>query len=246
MTTFYQLAWLLIVSCLFTASNGFIVSYAITTTWNNQPLPVAEYVNVSFFPVPSHRYLGIEIRSPFYNDTPPDAQPGTFPRLYNFEFVSVFFLGEFENYLELILGPHGHYLAYYLESVRYVVNSKLELHSYSAVINEKDSMWVGTAIVPEDYFPPVLNKFNVYAAHGQHESRRHLALFPTDVRTKGGPDFHNMETFQPIDLNSMIDIKDTNFPHENIIRRSLNSAGETGSNLFFVGIVAAFISYFMN
>ena len=184
--------------------------------------------------------LGVYVQAPYYNDPDPPAPVGRFESLWEYEVVQVFFLGEHDCYLELMFGPKGHYVAYYLEGVRNVVNKTLDLRSYSASIDGK--VWSGRALIPTDYFPPLLDKFNAFAIHGKNESRQYLALFPATKDTADGPDFHKMQFFQPLNLTNWISVRSSKF--KNNERRSTSSVGGLDMS-FSIFVVQTLVIFFM-
>lgn len=48
--------------------------------------------------------------------------------------------------------------------------------TFHAVINW--STWNGTTLIPWDYFPPGVDKMNLYAIHGSGLGRTYEALYP--------------------------------------------------------------------
>ena len=61
-----------------------------------------------------------------------------------------------------------------------------------------NKVWRGEAFIPNEYFPPNVDKFNAYAIHGQPENQRiYKALFPSNGAQ---PDFHALEYFQNLDF----------------------------------------------
>jgi hypothetical protein len=156
--------------------------------------------------------LLISVKAPYYNNTGPDVEPGYADALWNYEVVEVFLLGPNEKYLEIELGPKGHYLTYFLEGIRNMTNNSLPI-TYTAEINEDESAWSGSALIPIEYLPEGVNSFNAYAIHnldvtaenGEEGDRRYMALFPVNATDEAtGPDFHRLEYFQPIDLSAII------------------------------------------
>ena len=63
--------------------------------------------------------------------------------------------------------------------------------------NEKS--WRGEALVPKEYFPENVDKFNIYGIHGteQNGGRFYEALFPVPGPH---PDFHRIQHFGDIKL----------------------------------------------
>ena len=71
--------------------------------------------------------------------------------------------------------------------------------------------WTGQAVVPHQYLPPSVSRFNAYAIHGAEDGEEDLAweddkiyeaLFPVD-NTAAAPDFHNLKAFKEINLEEI-------------------------------------------
>jgi hypothetical protein len=164
----------------------------IRRTWDGHAIPAHEQARVAFSCVGQH--LVVEVQAPLYADPPPPAPPGRLERLWEHEVVELFLLGSAERYLELELGPHGHYLALSLEGRRRVAEAGLAI-AFESV--RQGSSWHGRALVPTRYLPADVERGNAYAIHGQGAARRHLACFPVPGPE---PDFHRLEHFGRLQL----------------------------------------------
>jgi len=58
--------------------------------------------------------------------------------------------------------------------------------TYSAVIS--GTSWKGTAVIPWEYLPPNVEKFNAYAIHGSGKDRVYESLFPVPHGKFNEPD----------------------------------------------------------
>ena len=125
---------------------------------------------------------------------------GSTDQLWNYEVVEVFLLGADNHYLEIELGPKGHYLLLQLHGYRNVTQTGLTLEHFSARIDHKQ--WTGNALIPKDYLPHGLAKFNAYAIHGSGAHRRYLSLFPTPYGKYKDPDFHRLDYFRDFNLRT--------------------------------------------
>ncbi len=165
-----------------------MTKYTITTDWQGKEIPSGAHVRwgVSF----SSDGIQVEVEAPFYANPRPSAPPGPTERLWEFEVVEIFFLGDDGRYLEVELGPFGHYLVLMLEGKRKVQMSLLPIE-YRAVLHR--DRWRGRALIPKAYLPEEVVAFNAYAIFEMGGVRNHSALFPL-----GGdvPDFHRLEDFQ--------------------------------------------------
>ena len=186
------------------ASKG--LSYTITKFWDNTDVPHRHQINLHLNYVKNHMNgsndLEIRIKAPFYDDPKPpsNATVGSMDQLWNYEVVEVFLLGEDNHYLEIELGPKGHYLLLQLHGYRNVSKEGLILNHYSHHIEH--NQWHGVAVIPSDYLPNKLIKFNAYAIHGSGTHRQYLSLFPTPFGKYKEPDFHRLEYFGDFQLNS--------------------------------------------
>lgn len=108
--------------------------------------------------------------------------------------MELFILGSEERYLEVELGPHGHYLVLALAGRRNVVKSGLQL-DYEASL--EDARWRGRARIPWAFLPPAPSRCNAYHIHGVGSARRYLAAFPVPGER---PDFHRLDCFAPFEL----------------------------------------------
>lgn len=183
-------------------ASGEVQKYTISTTWDSDRLDVGDWINFTFSNATDG--MRIEFNAPLYNDPLPNAPPGRFDGLWNYEVVEVFFLGRDEKYLELEFGPGGHYLVYYLEGVRNVTKTDLLLEGYEVSRDEDLKTWKRSVVIPCEYFPPSVYAFNAYAIRGVEPDRVYKALFPVRKNEYPRPDFHRLSAFQTIDVAGLI------------------------------------------
>ncbi len=159
-------------------------------TWDGQPVGAEE--QVIFDLELGVADLVVRCDAPFHGDPAPEGPAGTLDRLWEFEVVELFLLGETERYLEIEQCPHGHHLVVRLRGPRGIEVSGLPL-DYTCAIG--GARWTGRARVPRVELPPGLYACNAYAMHGRGAQRRHLA-----AHAVGGaaPDFHRLERFEPL------------------------------------------------
>ncbi|XP_056419491.1 UPF0462 protein C4orf33 homolog isoform X2 [Hyla sarda] len=180
------------------------MEFTIQHSWNSIPIP---HDPVEICLKPTHQGLQMDVLAPFFND--PSAPLGPvgepFQALWDYEVVEAFFLNsEKEQYLEVELGPHGHHLVLLLSQRRTIWKDCLPL-SFKASISQET--WKGRALIPWEYFPPSVDRFNAYAIHGSGLKRTYEALYPipeNEVLEGQQPDFHRLEYFRSFNCNVLM------------------------------------------
>jgi hypothetical protein len=145
--------------------------------------------------------------------------------LYNHEVVELFLAAypndddsaAFSPYIEIQVGPHGHYnLVFFLQEADFAnMDTSLELDKLpEPKINNKTGRWTVEVAVPSFFLPePVCGDdlsvtwmANAYAMHGQGEQREHLAhsAVPGSV-----PNFHQLARFVPLVLFETLETRMT-------------------------------------
>jgi len=187
------------------------IEYIINKTWKGDPIihdPF--YIHMQMFPPPDHgdyRWK-ISMQGPFFNDPPAPKEPangGYLNDLWAYEVFEVFFANDQDQYLEVEVGPHGHWLALLLHGQRKAFNlgKNLNISIHNTIKGRK---WNSVFEIPLAYFPANVTKFNAYAIHGSEDKDRHYeALYPvTNNKSDDKPDFHRLQYFKPIDIQKLI------------------------------------------
>lgn len=159
-------------------------------TWDGRPIPPSEQISL-FFSCDAKRFT-LRITAPFFNDNAPATAPGFTDTLWEYEVVELFLLDRYGHYLEIELGPHGHYLLYLLSDVR-VVSRTIEPLSVACCIEA--GFWRGEMTIACVDIPQDIVAVNGYGIHGQGQNRRYVAGNP--VRGES-PDFHQLGAFLPL------------------------------------------------
>ncbi len=147
-------------------------------------------------------HLRVECTAPLHGDPPPPGLSGPTPGLWNHEVVELFLFGSRDDgsrgaggsgarawYLELELGPRGHYLALQFTDVRVrLERAPIEI-DYRATID--GARWRGRALVARALLPDGLARYNAHAIHGLGPRRRYLSAIPAPG--SAAPDFHQPE-----------------------------------------------------
>lgn len=197
--------------------------FNITKLWNGDPIPDTDSkirIEISMQVLPITKSLELRIVAPYIGTSDiPDYPAGRCPRLYDFEVVEVFIASTSYHhtdpsttpYFEIIVGPHGHYLA-----ISHTGQGNLSECDDSILLQNPPPLiqiapdhqsWSATLQIPYELLPePVeelhsqfsLNwKFNSYAIHGKGTDRVYMALSPVPGDT---PNFHQLEHFVPLTL----------------------------------------------
>lgn len=162
----------------------------IDKTWDGQAVSETDVAVVRLGL--DERSARIDVSAPFHGDPRPAGPAGPTDGLWNHEVVEVFLLGS-QRYLEVELGPHGHYLVIQLGAPRVALRRLIPIE-YTARTPDA-AHWRGTAHIPNVLLPSGLDRFNAYRMYGSGAARRHLAAFP--VRGEE-PNFHRLECFGPL------------------------------------------------
>ena len=162
----------------------------IERTWDGQPADPAERAEVIL--TQEEDGLLIEIDAPRYGDPLPDQPPGPTDALWEHEVVEVLLLGRDQRYLEVEVGPAGHYLVLELAGVRNPVRSKIPVEITWRPSAPTAGRWSAAARIPTELLPPGLDRVNAYAMHGSGAERRYLAYHSI---SGDAPDFHRLDAF---------------------------------------------------
>ena len=198
--------------------------FYISKLWNGKSLDISSSskpIEISMRVHPIAKSLELQILAPYFGtSTIPDHPIGRCPRLYDFEVVEVFIASSNKRhqddpastpYFEVIVGPHGHYLA-----ISHTGQGKWSECNDTILfqnpppriqISADQKSWTAVLHIPYDLLPePVedlnsqfsLNwKFNAYAIHGNEAERVYMAMNPVPGET---PNFHQLKHFVPLAL----------------------------------------------
>lgn len=168
--------------------------FEIRSTWDGQPALDAEAVDLTLELAAGDASGRLRVSAPYHGDPAPDAPPGRLDGLWDHEVVELFLLGTEQRYLEIELGPHGHWLGLRLAGRRRVVDDAVPIQWNARI---EGARWTGEARFAQSALPPGSFAANAYAIHGVGASRRHLAWRPVHGDE---PDFHRLEAFGALEL----------------------------------------------
>ncbi|GIY76969.1 UPF0462 protein C4orf33 homolog [Caerostris extrusa] len=191
---------IVLLAYLIMSANANQMEFSISKTWDNKP---TDHDSIVIKLYPENDFLVMEMDAPFFNNPPaPDGEAGKpFPKLWDYEVVEAFFLGDEERYLEVEFSPHGQHLLLFLSGRKNAIKMCLPVN-YTATIN--GDTWHGKAMIPKAYFPPRVYLFNAYAIHGSGDGRQYEALYPSPEGHFPHPDFHRLEFFRFMEFEELL------------------------------------------
>lgn len=179
------------------------LNFEICTTWDGHQLSHAG-MKLRISSSLDGNGICLKWSSPHFSDPLPPLPVGSCPGLWNYEVLEFFFLDDStQDYLEVEVGPAGHYLVLQLKGKRNLLHEGLKLHVQN-LLSPESHEWNGSTFIPADYLPPNVTKFNAYAIHQEGAERHYEALYPAQPELFGEPDFHRLELFGHIDLTNLL------------------------------------------
>uniref|UniRef100_A0A7E4VQK6 UPF0462 protein C4orf33 homolog n=1 Tax=Panagrellus redivivus TaxID=6233 RepID=A0A7E4VQK6_PANRE len=181
----------------------------IEQTWDNRPIdhtPISIDMKWHFERVrgaPHKRVIKVSISAPLFDDPEPPFEPGPTDGLWNYEVVELFFANDQGNYLEIEVGPHGHWLCLLFKGQRQCINDGKDIDLLVENVFDMD-VWKCELEIPLAYLPGRVTKFNAYAIHGTGKDRVYEALHPMTDKAFPEPDFHRLQYFKRIDTARFI------------------------------------------
>uniref|UniRef100_A0A0M3HF15 DUF223 domain-containing protein n=1 Tax=Ascaris lumbricoides TaxID=6252 RepID=A0A0M3HF15_ASCLU len=109
--------------------------------------------------------------------------------LWNYEVVELFFANAKNQYLEVEVGPHGHWLCI--------------LHDLHDGFRKPFNTGENLQLEVQNTFIGV-ETFNAYGIHGSGENRVYKALSPVTDGTFDKPDFHRLQFFKKVEVRRII------------------------------------------
>ena len=163
------------------------ITLQIENAWDGTA--VAEYSSSRVELRLTEHGLNLHFSGPLMGDPAPEEPPGRLWGLWNHEVLECFIVGPDSNYLEVEVGPHGHFLILCLHGVRTIVNdavpAQLQWHTAAGGI------WSVSVVVGHEHLPSLPWKMNAFAIYGA-TPRTFLASTPVPG---DGPDFHRISQY---------------------------------------------------
>jgi hypothetical protein len=167
--------------------------WSITRSWSGEPL--AGYPGSSVRVVVTPEGIEVHFDGPLMPGQPPPHKPGRLWGLWNYDVLECFIVGPGQTYIELEVGPHGHYLALKLDGPRQITDDNVPVEvEWTEVSNGR---WSACMRVARRHLPQRPWRINAFAVHGR-EPRQYLAATPV---AGDHPDFHRIHLFEQSELN---------------------------------------------
>jgi hypothetical protein len=168
--------------------------FTINKTWNGEPAPEALHTEVWL----TERDRGLEIRvhAPVYpNQRLPEApHDSRVNGLWEYDVVEVFLVGADGKYLEVELGPGGHWLVLGFDGVRQRSSDYADLKPDHRNSSAVEGTWQSIITIPWELVPRPLARLNAFVIAGGE----HLAMSPVPG---AAPDFHQPAAFPEASLD---------------------------------------------
>jgi len=165
----------------------------IDKIWHGAALSLAECAQIRVEKLKEG--LLLVVNAPYHHDPLPDVAPGYCDKLWEYEVVELFIAAADNpaSYVEVELGPGGHFWAASFQGIRrQVANIPIEYEVW-----REEEKWQGRAIVAWEHLPEGRFIANAFSMHGCGEERSYLAAYPLQGKR---PDFHQPGTFAPINI----------------------------------------------
>jgi hypothetical protein len=197
------------------------VNLVIDKDWKGNDSGVEPY-HVDFSISQTTGDVMIAIDAPFFNDPKPPQPQGKVDNLYDYEVVELFISGYSSTYhdecpyLEIEVGPHGHYfLAFFLHEADFDnVDTTIDFENMPRMkIDYEKKRWKCEISVPSFLLPEpmcgedlsVCWRVNAYAIFGTENNRKYLAHSSVPGSK---PNFHQLEYFREIKLFETMEVRD--------------------------------------
>ena len=165
----------------------------IDQTWDGKKIPISEMTYIRFSE--DSQILAITAEGPFHNDPLPMVAPGPTPKLWEYEVTELFLLGADGSYVEIEIGPAGHYLILILSEYR---RPKTTVDPLRIETITKRDRFKASLHLPMSKMPKRPWRANAYAIHGTGDYRKYLACHRTNAPDVKAPDFHRLSSFKPV------------------------------------------------
>ncbi|MEE2788234.1 MAG: hypothetical protein VX589_12900 [Myxococcota bacterium] len=167
------------------------VSIVIAQTWSGERLSEDQWVNVQVA-LGDREGLIVEVDAPLWRGQPPDQAAGRCWGLWQYDVVELFLVGQNGHYLEVEMGPHGHYLGLMLSAPRIIDDDQVPIQY---AVTHHSSRWTGRARIAPRHLPEEPVRMNAFAIHGRGAQR---CFMVAHALPGPQPNFHQPSVFPQI------------------------------------------------
>lgn len=172
------------------------LNFTIETTWNGNPIPPEERVNITLDGVTHPEGLCVRVSAPLYfGNSSTCPSEGGFS--LDCEGVKLYFLNDTDHYLMLRFGPSGDIEVQLFNGRENLFKSNLTVEYKT---NVTESSWNASVLVPKGFLPCKPEKFNAASYRGLAEDKKCNVLYPADD-TYSRSDFPILSLFKPVDFS---------------------------------------------
>ena len=183
----------------------------VTKLWNGSDSNIKYNAKVSLSLAQATGDIIVHVDADYNNDPAPKQGPGRVVGLWEHEVFEIFISsGSREDYLEINVGPHGHY--YLKMFTPYGSDDSIVLDAKPVFSMDKaKKRWSAVLTIPTMYLPEPDTDFdietplavrwyaNANAILGIDNTREYFSSYPLNINATS-PDFHQPKLFQPIIL----------------------------------------------
>ncbi|MCA9641960.1 MAG: hypothetical protein H6718_09540 [Polyangiaceae bacterium] len=156
--------------------------------WSGEALAVDAVVD---FTLDHASDLLVTIDAPLWPDPPPAFPPGRVPELWRYSVAELFIWGGEERYLELEVGPFGHW--WLLELLTWRERCREDLPC-DVTVERGSSRWRAEVRIAEALLPPRPWRLGACAIWGGPDGRSYAMSHPS---RGAAPNFHQASAFAP-------------------------------------------------
>lgn len=204
--------------------------YHIENLYDGSPIDHPASPAVIEISLTCHGELKLDVSAPFYY-SPHPKEARLHPEcpnmpvwgLWDYEMIEVHFLNDKDEYFDIRVSPHGQYMGFLYKGQRNQIMTHVPEHHLTVEVHnpclKPDGMsvvpdchepWSATTILSRNYLPPNVTKFNAHYIHGKTwgemepkpEDTVYESLYHQGSDAEK-PDFHELSTFEPIDLSML-------------------------------------------
>lgn len=174
-----------------------IYRISVDMRWDGALINAGDVLGVVIADVPQEVRVQFTAHLTAQYTTPPNP-PAFTDGLWEYDVVELFFARPDGSYVEIEVGPAGHWLVYEFTSYRQASDKTLRPLEYTAQVN--NGLWQGSFVIPQAWLKCPLQecRVNVYQIRSTEAGREYLAWRSLPAIA---PDFHRVECFESLGIS---------------------------------------------